>query len=190
MLRDRVGAGDPGFPGGRIPPPCAWASRAPIFPPMREIDKRALGKRIREIRREAGLRQRELAALLGTTQSAIHKYERGVIPEPRRLLEIARVGETSVEWLLTGRHGEAGGTARRRPSDRTLRIAEEIERLAGPQRERIELAVRLLRAAEGAASEDAEGSLPEVRRAVEAARRVQRAVVRLLLDDAAAKLLP
>lgn len=157
---------------------------------MREIDKHALGRRIREVRREAGLRQRELAALLGTTQSAIHKYERGVIPEPRRLLEIARVGETSVEWLLTGRHGEAGGSARRRPSDRTLRMAEEVERLAGADRERIELSVRILRAVEGAAGEDPEASFSEIRRTVEAARRVRRAVVRLLLDDAAAKLLP
>lgn len=157
---------------------------------MREIDKRALGRRIREIRREAGLRQRELAGLLGTTQSAIHKYERGIVPEPRRLLEIARVGQTSVEWLLTGRHGEDGGNGRQRPSDRTLRLAEQVERLAGADAERLELAVRILRAAEGAAGDDPEGSLPEVRRAVEAARRVQRAVVRLLLDDAALKLLP
>lgn len=157
---------------------------------MREIDKRALGRRIREVRREAGLRQRELAGILGTTQSAIHKYERGVIPEPRRLLEIARVGETSVEWLLTGRHGEGGGSLRRRPSDLTLRMAEEIERLAGTDRARVELAVRILRAVEAGAGEDSEGNLSEVRRAVEAARRVQRAVVRLLLDDAAAKLLP
>jgi transcriptional regulator with XRE-family HTH domain len=157
---------------------------------VREIDKRALGRRIREVRREAGLRQRELAAFLGTTQSAIHKYERGVIPEPRRLLEIARVGETTVEWLLTGRHGETAGSQRRRPSDRTLRMAEEIERLAGNDRERVELAVRILRVAEGAAGEDPEASLPELRRAVEAARRVQRAIVRLLLDDAAAKLTP
>lgn len=157
---------------------------------MREIDRRALGRRIREVRREAGLRQRDLAGLLGTTQSAIHKYERGIVPEPRRLLEIARVGRTSVEWLLTGGHGEAGDSARERPSDRALRMAEEIERLAGDDRERLDLALQILRAAEGALVDDRESSLPEVRKNLEAARDVHRAVVRLLLEDAARKLLP
>jgi hypothetical protein len=105
------------------------------------------------------------------------------------LLEIARVGETTVEWLLTGRHGEAGGSARPRPSDRTLRTAEEIEKLAGAERERLELALRILRAAVEGARNDREDALADVRGAVEAARRVQRSVVRSLLDDAAGKLL-
>jgi len=53
---------------------------------MDEIDKRAMGLRIKQIRLQAGMRQWELARLLGTTQSAVHKYEHGVVPEPRRLL--------------------------------------------------------------------------------------------------------
>ena len=68
---------------------------------MDEIDKQSMGLRIKQIRLQAGMRQWELARLLGTTQSAVHKYEHGVVPEPRRLLELARVGNTSIEWLLT-----------------------------------------------------------------------------------------
>src|SRR6185295_6180637 len=95
----------------------AGATREPIFAPtasasgtprhrdgMDDLDKVALGERVRRIRIEAGLRQWELARRLGTTQSAVHKYEHGVVPEPRRLIELARIGATSVEWILTGKH--------------------------------------------------------------------------------------
>ena len=57
---------------------------------MQELDKAAMGRRIRQIRLGAKLRQWELAKLLGTTQSAVHKYEHGVVPEPRRLVELSK----------------------------------------------------------------------------------------------------
>ena len=57
---------------------------------MQDLDKASMGNRIRQIRTQAGLRQWELAKFLGTTQSAVHKYEHGVVPEPRRLVELAR----------------------------------------------------------------------------------------------------
>ena len=66
---------------------------------MQELDKAAMGKRIRQIRLGAGMRQWELARLLGTTQSAVHKYEHGVVPEPRRLVELAKIGGTSIELV-------------------------------------------------------------------------------------------
>jgi len=42
---------------------------------MQELDKSAMGKRIKQIRLTADMKQWELAKLLGTTQSAVHKYE-------------------------------------------------------------------------------------------------------------------
>ena len=66
---------------------------------MEELDKLAMGKRIRQIRLGRTLRQWELARRLGTTQSAIHKYEHGVDPEARRLVELARIGGTRSECL-------------------------------------------------------------------------------------------
>jgi transcriptional regulator with XRE-family HTH domain len=150
---------------------------------MREIDKRALGRRIREVRREAGLRQWELAQRLGTTQSAVHKYEHGVVPEAGKLLEIASLGRTSVEWLLTGRHGETGGTQRERPSDDAQRLAEEALRLEGPDRARVEEAIGLLRAA-GAALEGA-GDGAEL---LENARKVHAALVAHALGESARRL--
>src|SRR5262245_43376599 len=69
------GAGSPGDPEGRSP--------------MESLNKMEMGRRIKEIRKKARLRQWQLAEILGTTQSAVHKYEHGVIPEPRRLVKLA-----------------------------------------------------------------------------------------------------
>ncbi len=102
---------------------------------MQELDKAAMGRRIRQIRLREGLRQWELARLLGTTQSAVHKYEHGVVPEPRRLVELARIGGTSIEWVLTGRHWENGSNEQQRlPADvlETARSLREIVEDDGP----------------------------------------------------------
>src|SRR5262249_16746037 len=72
------------------------------------IDKKEIGARIKRLRKEAGLRQWQPAEMIGATQPAIHMYERGVLPEPKRLLELARIGHTTVEWILTGRQWERG----------------------------------------------------------------------------------
>lgn len=40
------------------------------------------------------------------TQPMISRYEQGVeIPKPFILLRIAKAGDTTVEWILTGRNG-------------------------------------------------------------------------------------
>ena len=114
---------------------------------MRELDKAAMGRRIREIRLDAGLRQWELARILGTTQSAVHKYEHGVVPEPRRLIELARVGETGVEWILTGEHWENGATERTRLSTEILDTARSLSALEERSRTTLDEALRIVREA-------------------------------------------
>jgi transcriptional regulator with XRE-family HTH domain len=114
---------------------------------MRELDKAAMGRRIREIRLGAGLRQWELARILGTTQSAIHKYEHGVVPEPRRLIELARAGGTSVEWILTGEHWENGSTTQPRLSNGILETARRLCELDENSRARVDEALRIVREA-------------------------------------------
>ena len=114
---------------------------------MRELDKAAMGGRIREIRLGCGLRQWELARILGTTQSAIHKYEHGVVPEPRRLIELARVGDTSVEWVLTGEHWEDGSTSRPRLSSAILETARSLRELDEASHDRLDEALRIVKQA-------------------------------------------
>ncbi len=59
--------------------------------------------------RKSGITQKEMAGLLGISQPAISVYLAGRLPPPRVLLGIARLGNTSVEWLLTGEGAADGG---------------------------------------------------------------------------------
>ncbi len=45
------------------------------------------------------------------------------MPEPRRLVELARVGGTSLEWILTGRHWDNGSQTQERLSPELLETA-------------------------------------------------------------------
>jgi transcriptional regulator with XRE-family HTH domain len=112
--------------------------------PMSEIDKQAMGRRIKEIRKAAALRQWQLAQILGTTQSAVHKYERGVIPEPKRLIALARLGKTSIEWILTGRHWENGSEERDRIDEETFRLAVTLRRFDERERRTLDDAMRII----------------------------------------------
>jgi transcriptional regulator with XRE-family HTH domain len=111
---------------------------------MNGIDKLSMGRRIKEIRKAAGMRQWQLAQILGTTQSAVHKYEHGVIPESRRLIELARIGKTSIEWLLTGQHWENGSTEKERLDEETFKLAMALRHFEEKERRVIEDAMRIL----------------------------------------------
>jgi transcriptional regulator with XRE-family HTH domain len=87
------------------------------------LNKARIGQRIKHLRKGKGLRQWQMAELLGATQPAVHKYENGILPEVKRLMEIARIGNTSVEWILTGRHWENG-------SEEMARLEHEVYDLA------------------------------------------------------------
>ena len=69
------------------------------------INKKQIGKRIRQIMGQLDVTQQELADLLGVSQPAISIYLKGRMPPPDVLLQIARLGGTTVEWILTGDKG-------------------------------------------------------------------------------------
>lgn len=162
-----------------------------------------MGKRIRQIRLGAGLRQWELARMLGTTQSAIHKYEHGVVPEPRRLIELARVGGTSVEWVLTGHHWENGSDSQKRLSPDVLNTANILSEIA-EDRVQVDEALKIVREAvnvlkgrqESHQGSDTLGALfahlgaqsDETLRLLESAARIQRAVARRVAREAERRL--
>jgi len=161
---------------------------------MEDLDKGAMGRRIRQIRLGASLRQWELAKLLGTTQSAVHKYEHGVVPEPRRLVELARIGGTSVEWVLTGFHWENGSEEQERTSPELLKTACLLRETTAEGRCSVNEALRIVRDAVGALdggpdSEESRAQIGEhgadTLRLLESARRIQRAVLRRVSRDAA-----
>ena len=166
---------------------------------MQELDKSAMGRRIREIRLGAKLRQWELAKLLGTTQSAVHKYEHGVVPEPRRLIELARIGGTSIEWVLTGTHWENGSPDQERVSPDLLSTACILRTIGADGRASVNEALRIVRDAVGtlenrplAGGEGAAAALGEhgagTLRLLESAVRIQRAVLRRVTEEAERRL--
>ena len=170
---------------------------------MQDLDKRAMGKRIRQIRLAASLRQWELARMLGTTQSAVHKYEHGVVPEPRRLVELARIGGTSIEWVLTGHHWENGSEEQQRLSPELLETACLFRQVSADGRDTVDEALRIIREAVEAlrlGEADAPPADPQAvalalrdhseqtLRLLESAWRIQRAVLRQVSQDAGQRL--
>ncbi len=170
---------------------------------MHDLDKEAMGRRIRQIRSQAGLRQWELAKLLGTTQSAVHKYEHGVVPEPRRLVELARVGNTSIEWILTGTHWENGSEEQTRLDPEILETAAMLRGTLEDERGSVDEALRILseasRVLSAAGSDGGPTDLPglvaalrnhspDTLRLLEDAARIQRAVLRRVVRDADSRL--
>lgn len=163
---------------------------------MQDLDKAALGSRIRKIRNQAELRQWELARLLGTTQSAVHKYEHGVVPEPRRLVELARIGNTSIEWILTGHHWESGSEDQARLTPDLLEMAAALRGLADGEKRAVDDALRIVREAvrvlESTPTDatggptDATAALRphalETQRVLESAWRIQQAVLHWIAD--------
>lgn len=173
---------------------------------MQELDKTAMGKRIRQIRLGANLRQWELAKLLGTTQSAVHKYEHGVVPEPRRLVELARIGGTSIEWVLTGQHWENGSRDQPRLASEVLQTAWMLRAISEQERATVDEALQIMRQAVAAidtaelhmeAATDYKSVTASLRehggetlRLLERASRIQRAVLRQLAQEAERRLEP
>ncbi|MGD9899946.1 MAG: helix-turn-helix domain-containing protein [Calditrichaceae bacterium] len=66
------------------------------------MNQTEIARRLDLIRRQKGYNQEQLAEELGISQPAVSKYLKNRIPPPQILLEIAKMGQTTVEWILTG----------------------------------------------------------------------------------------
>jgi transcriptional regulator with XRE-family HTH domain len=65
------------------------------------FDNNVLGKRIKQLREEKGLLQKDIARIIGITDSAIGHYERGArFPDPETLRKLAEYFGVSVDYLL------------------------------------------------------------------------------------------
>jgi PAS domain S-box-containing protein len=62
----------------------------------------AVGGRIAQARRRAGLTQKELAARVGVTQRSIQGYEAGAVVPYRHLDHLAEILGREAMWILTG----------------------------------------------------------------------------------------
>ena len=99
-------------------------------------------RRIESIRRQKGWTQEELARLLGISQPAVSKYLRDRIPPATILLRLARLGNTTMEWLLSGEKSYLYETTRVREKsvfyDADYSVVKKIAALPPEVREALE----------------------------------------------------
>jgi transcriptional regulator with XRE-family HTH domain len=117
---------------------------------MKQLQLDTIGQRIEAIRREQGLTQAEFARALGISQSAVSKYLNNRLPPADVLLRIARLGHTTMEWILTGEKEYLFATAVREEAaayDADLSLARQISRL--PQDARQALIILIHRLSNG-----------------------------------------
>ena len=64
----------------------------------------SLGERIIELRRICGLSQNQLAKAMDVSRQAVSKWETGQsVPDPIKMIHLAEVLDTDIEYLSTGR---------------------------------------------------------------------------------------
>ena len=81
-----------------------------------------IGERIMALRKEKSISQTELAKRLNVSRQAVSKWEQGTSsPDTERLIQLAEILGTEVEYLATGTHPE--------PSSVVLNIVETVERV-------------------------------------------------------------
>ena len=81
-----------------------------------------IGARIMALRKEKSISQTELAKRLNVSRQAVSKWEQGVSsPDTERLIQLAEILGTEVEYLATGTHPEPGSVV--------LNIVETVERV-------------------------------------------------------------
>lgn len=69
---------------------------------MKQLDKIQMSERIQQIMKRVGITQKGLADYLNISQPAISLYLQGRMPPADVLLKIARLGDTTIEWILSG----------------------------------------------------------------------------------------
>lgn len=68
---------------------------------------KAFGKRIKELRKQKGWTQKELAAQIDVRFAQLNKYECGLhVPPLEKIIGLAEVFDTTVDYLLTGGNSE------------------------------------------------------------------------------------
>ena len=84
----------------------------------------SVGERITELRKKHNMSQGELAKIMDVSRQAVSKWENGLSsPDTVKLIQLAEVLETDVEYLATGRN-----TVLRRPPV-VLKSVEYVDRI-------------------------------------------------------------
>ena len=103
-----------------------------------EETRKAFGRRLKELRKQKGWTQKELAAKLDIRFGQLNKYECGLnAPPMEKLIQMAEVLDVTVDYLLTGDN----------PSDKPIhntRLMERFRILQGFEKEDQETVIKLI----------------------------------------------
>lgn len=81
-----------------------------------------IGERITELRKEQNISQTELSKRLNVSRQAVSKWEQGLSsPDTVKLIQLAEIFGTEVEYLATGVHPEPGSVV--------LNVVQTVERV-------------------------------------------------------------
>ena len=89
------------------------------------------GQRIKEKRKELGIRQAQLARMVDMSPSSLSGIERGgsKLPNAEHLLRIASILSVSQAWIITGK----GGAIESLTPDEE-RLVNRMRKMTGPQK--------------------------------------------------------
>jgi transcriptional regulator with XRE-family HTH domain len=93
--------------------------------PMRHVEAGGIGWRIARARKERGLTQEELAALIGVSARSIQGYEAGKVVPYRRLSQLAEATNRELGWILEG-DAPAKATVTADVLERLVTLVEEF----------------------------------------------------------------
>ncbi len=100
--------------------------------------RKQFGSRVKELRKQAGWSQKDLAGKLNTSLPQLNKYEGGFsMPPAEKLLQLAELFDTTVDYLLTGDQREV------KPMH-SLRLLERFRALEGFERDDQEAVITMI----------------------------------------------
>jgi transcriptional regulator with XRE-family HTH domain len=100
--------------------------------------RKALGQRIKQLRKQKGWTQKELANRIDASHAQLNKYESGQNTPPiDRLILLAEVLDTSVDHLIGGHHNA-------KPPIHNTRLIQRFQTIEGFDKEERELVIQVL----------------------------------------------
>jgi transcriptional regulator with XRE-family HTH domain len=93
---------------------------------VRQAEGGSIGGRIARARKENGLTQEELAALVGVSPRSIQGYEAGKVVPYRRLGRLAEAVNRDVGWMLEGDPRDDAVVVGGDVAERLLGLVEEV----------------------------------------------------------------
>ena len=96
---------------------------------MQDLDlRKALGKRIKRLRKEKNLTQKQLAQQVDTSPAQLNKYESGVnAPPVEKLLLLAEVLGCSIDFLVAGNNNSAKAPINNQRLAHRFQVIDELE---------------------------------------------------------------